>query len=310
MEKKVLVIGSLNYDIILNAERLPEKGETYVCKGADRCCGGKGGNQAAQCGKLNIKTYMAGRVGRDFSGEILLQGLKEAGVDTSLVEKDQTETGLGVVYALEDGSVYAGIVPGANSKVSKADVEKAACFMDENTVVILQLEIPVETVEYAVETAKKRGSRIILNTAPAGIVKEDILRQCDYVVANEVEAEALTGKSITDKVSAGEAAACLARKLGNTCIFTLGSQGAVAGAGENIWFCPAYAVKAVETTGAGDSFIGGLAWGIVEGMEFSKILSQASMCSAITVQSPGGQPSMPTLSKVLEFRKKAADSPA
>ena len=167
MDGKVVVIGSLNYDIILKTDRMPLKGETHNAESSQCCCGGKGGNQAVQCAKLGIPTYMAGHVGNDCYGDILIKGLKAYGVDTAYVRRTSAASGMGIVHTLRDGSVFATITKGANHTLKHKDVDEIAHLLDEHTVLILQMEIPVQVLEYAIQTAAGAGCTILFNMAPA-----------------------------------------------------------------------------------------------------------------------------------------------
>ena len=304
MEGKAVVIGSLNYDIILKTDRMPYKGETHQAKSAEFCCGGKGGNQAVQCARLGIKTYMAGNVGMDVNGLKLLEGLQKYGVDTEFVKRINGSSGMGVVHTLPDGSVYASITRGANYSMGTEDIDGIRCLLDEHTVVILQMEIPEEVIRYAIETAAKAGCTILFNMAPAAKIHKRYMKLCGYLIMNEVEAEFYTGEAIDSVEKAEEALKRFAGEMGNVCIFTLGSLGAVACKGERLCYKGSYPVAAVETTGAGDSFVGGLAYGILNHMELEDMLDLATCCSALTVQDTGAQDSMPDIGQVLDSRNK------
>lgn len=301
MDGKVVVIGSLNYDIILKTDRMPLKGETHSAESADCCCGGKGGNQAVQCAKLGIPTYMSGHVGNDCNGDILIQGLKAYGVDTTYVKRASTASGMGIVHTLQDGSVFATITRGANHTIETKDVDEIAHLLDGQTVLVLQMEIPKQVLEYAIKTAAKARCTILFNMAPAMEFDETYMKMCHYLIMNEVEAQFYTGKELTSVPVAKSELIAFAREMGNTCIFTLGKQGAMACRDHEFHYKESFSVKAVETTGAGDSFVGGLAYGILNHMDLGSMLDFATCCSALTVQNTGAQGSMPDIRAVLEF---------
>lgn len=298
MNKKITVIGSLNYDVILKIPRLPFKGETLTANGAAFSAGGKGANQAVQAAKLKTPTYMVGCVGTDASADFLVNTAKEYGVNVDYIRKVPGSSGMGVINAVEDGSVYACIVRGANFEVTKEDVDNAMPILKESGVCILQNEIPVEIIAYAIDKAKEAGCIIVLNAAPAIELPEECLSKVDILVVNEVEAEFYCHEKIDSVEKAKTEIKKMAEKYNNNVIFTLGKDGAVAYENGTIEFIPAMKVDAIETTGAGDSYIGAVSHSIIEGKSLIEACKFATKCSAITVCRMGAQPSMPTLEDV------------
>ena len=298
MNKKITVIGSLNYDVILKIPRLPFKGETLTANGATFSAGGKGANQAVQAAKLKTPTYMVGCVGTDASADFLVNTAKEYGVNVDYIRKVPGSSGMGVINAVEDGSVYACIVRGANFEVTKEDVDNAMPILKESGVCILQNEIPVEIIAYAIDKAKEAGCTVVLNAAPAIELPEGCLSKVDILVVNEVEAEFYCHEKIDSVEKAKTEIKKMAEKYNNNVIFTLGKDGAVAYENGTIEFIPALKVDAIETTGAGDSYIGAVSHSIIEGKSLIEACKFATKCSAITVCRMGAQPSMPTLEDV------------
>ena len=298
MNKKITVIGSLNYDVILKIPRLPFKGETLTANGAAFSAGGKGANQAVQAAKLKNPTYMVGCVGTDASADFLVNTAKEYGVNVDYIRKVPGSSGMGVINAVEDGSVYACIVRGANFEVTKEDVDNAMPILKESGVCILQNEIPVEIIVYAIDKAKEAGCTVVLNAAPAIELPEECLSKVDILVVNEVEAEFYCHEKIDSVEKAKTEIKKMAEKYNNNVIFTLGKDGAVAYENGTIEFIPAMKVDAIETTGAGDSYIGAVSHSIIEGKSLIEACKFATKCSAITVCRMGAQPSMPTLEDV------------
>lgn len=298
MNKKITVIGSLNYDVILKIPRLPFKGETLTANGATFSAGGKGANQAVQAAKLKTPTYMVGCVGTDASADFLVNTAKEYGVNVDYIRKVPGSSGMGVINAVEDGSVYACIVRGANFEVTKEDVDNAMPILKESGVCILQNEIPVEIIAYAIDKAKEAGCTVVLNAAPAIELPEECLSKVDILVVNEVEAEFYCHEKIDSVEKAKTEIKKMAEKYNNNVIFTLGKDGAVAYENGTIEFIPAMKVDAIETTGAGDSYIGAVSHSIIEGKRLIEACKFATKCSAITVCRMGAQPSMPTLEDV------------
>ena len=298
MNKKITVIGSLNYDVILKIPRLPVKGETLTANGATFSAGGKGANQAVQAAKLKTPTYMVGCVGTDASADFLVNTAKEYGVNVDYIRKVPGSSGMGVINAVEDGSVYACIVRGANFEVTREDVDNAMPILKESGVCILQNEIPVEIIVYAIDKAKEAGCTVVLNAAPAIELPEECLSKVDILVVNEVEAEFYCHEKIDSVEKAKTEIKKMAEKYNNNVIFTLGKDGAVAYENGTIEFIPAMKVDAIETTGAGDSYIGAVSHSIIEGKSLIEACKFATKCSAITVCRMGAQPSMPTLEDV------------
>ena len=301
MEKKVIVIGSLNYDICLKQERLPEEGETYFADSVEYCSGGKGANQAVQAAKLGVPTYMAGCIGTDTSGAFLRESLTRYGVHTDYLKTIPGTSGMSVAQSLYDGGVRASVVLGTNAKVSKEDVDALDGFIQPGDIAVFQLEIPIEVVEYGIRFCKERGALVILNAAPAQAVQEEALKQVDVFIVNELEAEFFSGAVIDSVEKAQEEILKMAARLGNTCIFTLGKAGSIVCEGTECTFVPSRKVKAVESTGAGDSFIGGLCYALIEGMDIAEAARFATCCSARTVCKTGGQPAMPLLEEVMSL---------
>lgn len=301
MENKVVVIGSLNYDIILKQERLPHIGETYAADSVSYCGGGKGANQAVQAAKLGVPTYIVGKIGDDSMGDFLRASAEKYGVKTDYLKTIPGYSGMSAVHALRDGELYATIYEGANGQVSKEDVDILDGFLKKGDVAVFQLEIPIPVVEYGIRFCKERGCTVVLNGAPAAKVEEEVLKLVDIFIVNEGEASFYCGVPIETVEDAVREIQAFSAKLGNTCIFTLGKMGSVVCRDGKYEVVPPHLVEAVETTGAGDSFIGGICYAHLNGMDIFEGVKFATCCSAKTVCKIGGQPAMPTLEEVKEI---------
>lgn len=301
MKDKIVVIGSLNYDIILKLPHFPKTGETIQANEAAFSAGGKGANQAVQAAKLGVPTYMVGCVGTDSHGDFLLESARKYNLNIDHVRRVEEVTGMGVVNAVEDGSVFAGIVKGANFAVTKQDVDDAEDLLREAAIAIFQMEIPQDINEYAIQKAKECGAKVLLNAAPAAPVSEEVLKKVDILVVNEVEAGYYLGRELCTKEQGQEGAKELYDRYGCSVIVTLGKLGSVVCEDGISAFIPSRKVKAIETTGAGDSFIGGVGYALLQGMDLHKACTFATCCSAITVCRLGAQDSMGTLAEVKEF---------
>lgn len=295
MRDKVIVIGSLNYDIIMKIPQMPKLGENMLASQVSFGAGGKGANQAVQAAKLGVKTYMAGCVGTDSMGDFLVNTMKGYGVNVDHIRRTEGYTGMGLVNSLEGGGVFATIAKGANFEMTKEDIDRMEPLMDEAALAIFQMEIPQELNRYAIAKARAHGCRVLMNAAPAAPFSQEDIRNCDIFVVNEVEAGYYAGKTIGTMEEAKTLALSMASRLGNTVIITMGSEGAVAADKGAVRQIPSLKVPAVETTGAGDSFIGGVSYGLLSGMDIFEACTFATRCSAVTVCRPGAQESMPTL---------------
>jgi ribokinase len=294
----VTVVGSLNFDIIFKQKKLPAIGETYSADSISFLSGGKGANQAAQCSKLGLKTYMVGKIGDDYFGEVLIQNLNKYGIDTSQVTTCPINTGIGVVNAVEDGSLVSTIAKGANYTLTQSDIDQAEAIIAKSQIVILQLEVPIEIVEYSIKMANKYNCYIILNGAPASHISEEILKEVNCFVVNETEASYYAGEKVSSYQDADKVCEKLHAQVGDHLIITLGAEGSLIYDGKEKIHIPPNKVTVVETTGAGDSYIGAFAYGVIKGMSLREAGNFASKVSSITVLNIGGQDAMPTIEEV------------
>ena len=298
--RMIVVTGSMNYDVILKVKRMPHEGETMTAESAASSAGGKGANQAVQAAKLGVKTFMAGAVGNDNMGTFLLEEAVKYGLDVSHVKRSGQPTGMGCVHALEDGRVFATINRGANYDITAEDVESADEIFRQSKILILQNEIPHDINLLSARKAKSHGLKILYNAAPAIPEYRDILGISDVVIVNEVEASEYLGMKIATVDDAVREGLKVSGEMGNTWVITMGGQGSVICSGGKSETVKPYKVDAIETTGAGDSYIGGLSYALTEGMDIFAAAKFATKCSAVTVCGIGAQPSMPTLAQVRE----------
>lgn len=291
--KNVLVIGSLNMDLSIRVERVPGPGETVPGHGLSASAGGKGANQAAAAAKLGVPVRMLGAVGRDSYGAQLRTALRGCGVDCAAVEEREAPTGLAMITVCR-GENRIVIDHGANAALLPQAIDAHADLLEWADLVVMQLEIPLETVEHAARRARAAGARVILNPAPAeGSLPRELLEQVDLLVPNEHEAALLLGEPV-EAGTAPQAAQALYRRFGTPAVITLGGQGSVYCGGAAVLRQPAARVSAADTTAAGDSFIGGLCCALAEGKEMAEALRFATAVSAVTVTRPGAISSLPT----------------
>ncbi|MBR4196753.1 MAG: ribokinase [Synergistaceae bacterium] len=299
-EQMIVVAGSMNYDIILKVKRMPREGETMTCESASTSAGGKGANQAVQSAKLGVKTFMIGAVGNDNMGEFLLSEAVKYGLDVSHVKKSSVSSGMGCVHALEDGRVFATINRGANYDINAKDIDMADELFRQSKILILQNEIPHEVNIYAAKKAKDSGLKVLYNAAPSFTDRREVLPLSDVVIVNEVEASEYLGVKISSVDDAVREGLKVSASMKNTWVITMGGQGSViCSEGKSETVRP-YKVDAIETTGAGDSYIGGLGYALLQGMDIFTAAKFATKCSAVTVCGIGAQSSMPTLSQIHE----------
>ena len=251
---ELVVVGSLNMDLTARVERLPSRGETVTANHFQASPGGKGANQAVAAARLGAHVRMVGRVGRDSYGEALLSSLEANNVDVSRVLKDPSSpTGMALITVDDNGANTIVVVQGANGRCQPEDVEAAEEVISKAKALVVQLEIPLETVEKALQVAKRHSVATVLNPAPARRVPEGVLSHVDFLIPNEIEAAALCGCPVADPDTALKAGERLLEMGAGRAIITLGEQGAVFVGPEGGFHVSAFRVKAVDSTGAGDA---------------------------------------------------------
>jgi ribokinase len=291
----VAVVGSLNIDLVARAPRIPQPGETIIGADFHTAPGGKGANQAVAAARLGAQVSMVGRVGRDAFAHSLLNNLTAAGVDHSFVIPDsEAATGVALIVVDDAGQNSIVVAPGANMRLSPADVDGAEAAIAGADALLLQLESPLEAVTRAAEVARAHGVRVILNPAPARSLPAALLSLVDVLIPNESETALLTGLPVGDQVQADAAAVALRGMGVGTVILTLGERGALltqVGAAELV---PAFAVTPVDTTAAGDAFVGGFAVALAEGYTLAEAVRWGNAAGALATTKLGAQPSLPT----------------
>ncbi|WP_109483519.1 ribokinase [Paraburkholderia sp. C35] len=297
----VTVVGSLNMDLVARAPRLPQPGETLAGHAFAQVAGGKGGNQAVAAARLGAQVTMLGCVGADPNGGQLRAGLEAEGIDCTAVEISATApTGVALII-VDDGSQNAiVIIAGSNGQVTPDTLARHEAALAAAQVVVCQLETPPAAVHAALAAARRLGKTVILNPAPAvGPLPADWLPLIDYLIPNELEAATLTGLPVTSPEQAAAAAETLRRAGARNVIVTIGAQGVVAALGD---IAPQHfeapRVKAVDTTAAGDTFIGGLAAQLARGEQIADAIRFAQRAASISVTREGAQPSIPTRAEV------------
>lgn len=299
----ILVIGSLNMDLIVRTPHIPAPGETILGHTFSTAPGGKGANQAVAAAKLGAPVKMIGRVGADDFGKTLRSQLSAVGVDAQFVVEDaETATGVALISVDDAGQNSIIVVPGANGRVPRRDIDNAREVIRSARVVVAQLEIPLDTVAYAMRAARDAGALTILNPAPARPLPRELVQDSEVIVPNETEAAQLTGIAVSDAASATDAARALQEMGARSVIVTLGDKGALwLDAQGNAQHVPPFAIQAVDTTAAGDAFIGALAAARARDQDWETSLRMASAAGALTATKLGAQPSLPTRAELEAF---------
>jgi ribokinase len=291
---QVVVLGSLNMDLVVRTPRHPIPGETLLGHGFTTTPGGKGANQAVAAARLGATTAMIGRVGDDAYGQALRANLEREGIQHQAVRTSPaSETGVAMIQVDDASQNSIVVIPGSNAELSLTDVEDADALLASARLVVCQLEVPQATVAHAFRRARAHGGTTLLNAAPAMALPEALLSLVDWLVVNESEAEALAGCPVADPDQAAQAIARL-RALGcRRVLVTLGAQGVVADLETGLHHYPAHPVTAVDTTGAGDTFVGGFAAALARGAEVAAAIREGQAAAAIAVTRPGAQAAIP-----------------
>jgi ribokinase len=307
VKTNVLVVGSLNADLVQRVERLPRPGETLTGSELQIISGGKGANQACAAALLGARVSMAGQVGSDAFGPLLIASLKGCGVDVSYVRTAEGATGTAGIFVLPSGENVIILSPGANGKLILRDIEAALAELDSGSILLAQLEIPIATTEAALRRARTRGAITILDPAPAQSLPAEFLAQPDYLTPNQTEAALLLG-SHSDIVSYEDAEAASRRLLeagARAVILKLGALGVVVATREERIRVPGFRVDAVDTTAAGDVFNAAFAVALREGKPLAEAARFANAAGAISVTRAGAQSSIPQRKEVEEFLARA-----
>lgn len=303
---KVCVLGSINMDLVIKVNEMPKEGETILSKSFEKIAGGKGANQAVAAKRCGNVVSMIGKIGRDDNGQILKTLLDEEGIDTSLIFEDDNEpTGMAMITVNNRGNNSITVISGSNMTLNKSEIDESKKLIQDSDILISQFETPEEITLEAFKIAKANNKITILNPAPAKKIDEELLNYTDIIIPNEIEAKLLTGIEVNDLETAKIAAKKLLKKGVKFVIITLGSKGAAVISKEYGQVVPAFKVNAVDTTAAGDSFIGGLSSKLdTENLSFENLLKAVKFgnkVSSITVQRKGAQPSIARLVEVIEL---------
>jgi ribokinase len=292
--KKILVVGSSNTDMVIRTNKFPVPGETILGGKFIMNAGGKGANQAVAAARLGGKVTFVGKIGDDIFGKQAVQQLSDEGINVDFVAVDSNNpSGVALITVDQKGENSIVVAPGSNGTLSPADFDKALTELIESEYVLMQLEIPIPSVEHIARIAVSKNKKVILNPAPAAVIQDDLIKNIYIITPNETEAEIMTGIKVANEVSALKAAKIIHEKGAEIVIITMGAGGAFFLIEEESGIVPVPKVDAVDTTAAGDTFNGALAVALSEGKTIREAIVFANQAASISVTRFGAQSSVP-----------------
>lgn len=292
--KKIIVIGSSNIDMVVKTSHLPVTGETILGGEFFMNQGGKGANQAVAVKRLGGNLIFVAKLGNDILGQQSVDYFKKEGIDTKYITLDENSASGVALISVDDHAENSIVVAsGANMLLNEQDVDKVVEEMCEGDILLMQLEIPIQTVEYAARKAFEKGVKVVLNPAPARSLPEELFRYLFMITPNRIEAEMLTGIKIVNDADAERVAKEISAMGVQNIIVTLGSKGCLVREGDTSYCVDAFKVEPVDTTAAGDTFNGALCVGLAEGMNLRQSAVMASKASSVAVTRMGAQSSIP-----------------
>ena len=299
MKNKIVVIGSSNVDLIMKMDHLPEKGETVTDAVFMQVYGGKGANQAVVAARAGGKVAFVNCVGQDAYTPQMVQNYKNDGIDTRFVfQEENIASGHALIMIDQAGNNIISVAPGANNLLTPSKIDKALSIINEAAMIVMQFEIPEETIKYVIDLANQKNIPVLWNVAPARPFDFSYIPKVNILVLNEVEAGFLADMPVENEADAEKAAEKLVKMGVEKVIITLGSQGAFVLTKDEKVSVPSFKVNAVDTTAAGDTFCGAFAVALVEGKSLKESLRFASAAAAISVTRIGAQPSAPTREEI------------
>jgi ribokinase len=296
--KRIFVVGSANTDMVVKAATLPLPGETLLGGSFFMNAGGKGANQAVAAARLGGNVTLVAKVGNDIFGKQTIEGLKKENIDTAFVFIDETApSGTALIMVNEEGENCIVVAQGANANLLPADIEYVNA-IDDAAIILVQLEIPMATIEAVSKKAKANNQRLIINPAPAQSLSDKLLNGLFLITPNETEAALLTGITVTDEATASKAADVFLSKGVQNVIITLGRQGAYFKNNNQQFKVAAPVVQAKDTTAAGDTFSGAITVALTENMNWQQAIEFAVKAASISVTRMGAQASVPYRSEI------------
>lgn len=299
---KIAVVGSLNMDVVIPVNQYPQDGETVFTGSLRYTPGGKGANQAVAAARLGAEVRMIGKVGSDAHGQQLIHALNQEGINTEGVRiSSQDPTGQAFVHVESDGNNRIMVSQGANSTLTEQDINENIHLFDEIDAILVQLEVPIQVVQYVIRKAKSKQISVFLDPAPYVKEGEKLVKEADYIFPNEKEAGKLIGYHINHLNAAKDVALELEKESGSKVILTMGSRGTLYTDGHNIVHIPAYKIQAIDSTAAGDAFAAAFVKHYMETEDIEETLKFASANGAITASRWGAYPSLPNMKELKQF---------
>jgi ribokinase len=302
---RIVVVGSVNTDMVVKGRHLPRPGETVTGGQFIMAAGGKGANQAVAAARLGAEVTLIAKVGHDVFGDQAIENFRRERIRTDCILRDDINaTGVALILVDDSGENLISVASGANHALLPHEIESLADRIRSADVLMLQLEVPIDTVCAAAKIATESGVLVILDPAPAAPLPDGLLQHVAYLTPNETETERLTGIPVHDEASARQAAAQLRAAGAKYVIVTLGAGGALLAGPECTVLVPSERIEAVDTTAAGDAFNGGLAQALAGKMELERAVRQACLVGALSAMKLGAQPSLPTINELNDFERK------
>ena len=300
---RIVVIGSINTDVVVRSSQLPSAGQTVMGHSFMTTGGGKGANQAVAAARLGADVSLIARIGSDAFGEMSIENFKKEKINIDNIYTDSdAPSGVAFIVVDDRGENIIVVAPGANATLNEKDIQDAEDVIERAGIVLFQLEIPMRTVAEGIRLAKKHNRIVMLNPAPAASIPEQVLHSVDIITPNQTEALTLTGIAVNDEVTAQQACDVLHDKGILTVIITMGEQGAYISSGSYKGLVPGFnAGKVVDTVAAGDTFCAGLAVAIAEGKSLQLAVQFANAAAALSVTKAGAQASIPVRTEVIKL---------
>lgn len=301
---RICVLGSINMDIVISVDYIPRVGETIIAHEQKMNAGGKGSNQAIAAARLGADVSFIGKLGNDDSGKILFDIIKNENIDVEHILIDENKpSGKAIIFVSKKGDNSIVVIPGSNMSITSAEIENCSDIIKSSDIIISQFEVPIDCIISAFKIAREKGALTVLNPAPARDIPDELLKLVDIIIPNETEASNLTGIEVKDEASAKKASEYFLGKGIKYVIITLGEKGAALCSRSSYHFIPSYKVKAIDSTAAGDAFIGALCSKLCKQSDIDiDILKEsidfANYVSSKVVQREGAVPSLPHLQEL------------
>lgn len=301
---KIVVIGSCNTDMVITTDQLPKPGETVLGRNFKMFSGGKGANQAVAVARLGGDISFIAKIGDDLFGKQSIEKYKDEGIDIRHIFLDpELPTGVALITVDQNGENCIAVASGANAALKSTHIKNVKDIIENAAILLMQLEIPIETVEYAAKLAYRKGIKVVLNPAPAVLLSDELLKCLYTIIPNKTEAEILSGITISDWDSAKQAANIISSKGVEIVVITLGENGALVKNGSKYYNIPGNKVDVVDTTAAGDTFCGAFCVALSEGFPIEKAAEIANKAGSIAVSRQGAQDSIPYREEVFLFKQ-------